>query len=119
MCILDGCNYKEKYGEYCYKHRRNYLIDSSKHPSKTIIVNRWTNKCSDYLKKDILDNLCDKCYLNEHKYDDIILSNKNKQELIVLSIDRDRTVTEITTILIKCIKNRSYILWIMFLFCSY
>ena len=84
MCILDGCNYKEKYGEYCYKHRRNYLIDSSKHPSKTIIVDRWTNKCSDYLKKDILDNLCDKCYLNEHKYDDIILSNKNKQELFLL-----------------------------------
>ena len=84
MCILDGCNYKEKYGEYCYKHRRNYLIDSSKHPSKTIRVDRWTNKCSDYLKKDILDNLCDKCYLNGPEYNGIILADKRKQELFLL-----------------------------------
>ena len=58
MCILDGCNYKEKYGEYCYKHRRNYLIDSS-NPSKNIIVDRWTGKCYSYLKQDIIDNLRD------------------------------------------------------------
>ena len=92
MCILDGCNYKGKYGEYCYKHRRNYLIDSSKHPSKTIIVDRWTNKCSDYLKKDILENLYDSgapqvalaagCYLALGQ--NYVLSQKSKQELFLL-----------------------------------
>ena len=56
MCILDGCNHKKKYGEYCYKHRRNFLIDNTKHPSKAIRIDRWTNKCSDYLRKDIIDN---------------------------------------------------------------
>jgi len=87
MCILDGCNSKEKYGEYCYKHRRNYLIDSNSHQSKTIIVDRWTNRCSDYLKKDIIDNLCDPWYfLTEGTVSDdgIILAEKSKKELFLL-----------------------------------
>ena len=81
MCILNGCNYKEKYGEYCYKHRRNYLIDSSKQSFNRIIVNRWTNKCSDYLKKDIIENMYDSGYLVGQNY---VLSQKSKQELFIL-----------------------------------
>ena len=86
MCILDGCNYKEKYGEYCYKHRRNYLIDSS-NPSKNIIVDRWTGKCSDYLKQDIIDNLRDPWYsmtVGTTEENSIPLVNKTKQELFLL-----------------------------------
>ena len=52
MCIVNNCNNKDKYGEYCYKHRREYLVKENR-----IIVERWTNKCSDYLKKDILFTL--------------------------------------------------------------
>ena len=85
MCILDGCNYKEKYGEYCYKHRRNYLIDSNNPTSNKIIVDRWTNKCSDYLKQDIIHNLRDPSYFcNEGTNDSLILVEKSKQELFLL-----------------------------------
>tara|TARA_B100000214_G_scaffold134045_1_gene95313 strand:- start:1130 stop:2197 length:1068 start_codon:yes stop_codon:yes gene_type:complete len=87
MCILEGCNSKEKYGEYCYKHRRNYLIDSNSHPSKAIIIDRWTNKCSDYLKQDIIDNLCDSWYFWTDKGisdSGIILAEKSKKELFLL-----------------------------------
>ena len=54
MCILNNCKSKGKYGEYCYKHRRYYLVD---HETNQIIRERWTNKCSDYLKEDILNTL--------------------------------------------------------------
>jgi hypothetical protein len=42
------CKYSSKYGDYCYKHRREYLIVND-----LISVQRFTGKCSDYLKSDI------------------------------------------------------------------
>ena len=86
MCIIDNCNYVEKHGNYCYKHRRNYLIDTS---SGKIILEHWTNKCSDYLKKDIIDNLCDSWYFwnqghqNPASYGNMLV-DKSKQELFLL-----------------------------------
>jgi hypothetical protein len=52
MCIFDGCNSKNKYGEYCYKHRINYLCKD-----KCIIIENFTNKESDYLKNDIINTI--------------------------------------------------------------
>ncbi len=52
MCIFDGCNSKNKYGEYCYKHRSNYLCKD-----KCIIIENFTNKESDYLKNDIINTI--------------------------------------------------------------
>jgi hypothetical protein len=46
---LDGCNGCSRYGNYCYKHRRNYLIDEN----NLIIKDKFTNKISDYLVKDL------------------------------------------------------------------
>ena len=46
---LNICNQKSRYGNFCYKHRRNYLIDEN----NLIIENRFTNKFSDYLLKDL------------------------------------------------------------------
>ena len=87
MCILSDCNKKGKkiYGDYCYKHRRNYLIDSS-NQSKTIIIDRWTNKCSDYLKQDIIDNLRDSGYFCKEctTENNSTISEKSKQELFLL-----------------------------------
>ncbi len=65
MCILSECNNKSKnlYGEYCYKHRREYLIEKvnfgidNKKEYEIVNIERWTNKLSDYLKKDILTTL--------------------------------------------------------------
>ena len=74
MCIFSHCNNKDKYGEYCYKHRRNYLIDSY---TNRIIIERWTNKCSDYLKDDILKNL--------HAFGYWPTENNKKQLFILLS----------------------------------
>jgi hypothetical protein len=54
MCKISDCNNKNKYGEYCYKHRRDYLVNEE---DSKINIERWTNKCSDYLKKDILSTL--------------------------------------------------------------
>ena len=43
------CNGKIKYGLYCYKHRRNHLIDDNK-----LINHRFfTGLGKDYLKKDL------------------------------------------------------------------
>ena len=74
MCILNNCNHKEKYGRYCSKHKRIYLMDNNK-----IIINRWTNKSSDYLKKDIFENLM---YIGgEHS-----LSLRDKKEVLFLEL---------------------------------
>ena len=87
MCIFEECNYKEKYGGYCYKHRRNYLIDNNNPSSNTIIVDHWTGKCSDYLKQDIIDNLCGPWYFwteGTTAEDSITLVDKSKQDLFLL-----------------------------------
>ena len=53
MCIENNCNNKvnERYNGYCYKHRRKYLINEV---TNTIKMDIFTNKVSDYLKKDII-----------------------------------------------------------------
>lgn len=50
MCSINStCKGKVKYGGYCFKHREYYLLDD-----KGIIrMDRFTNKISDYLVKDI------------------------------------------------------------------
>lgn len=57
MCKKDDCLGKEnnkKYGGYCYKHRRGHLVDIK---TKRIKVDTWTDKCSDYLKEDIIHTI--------------------------------------------------------------
>jgi hypothetical protein len=49
MCLIEQCNSKEKYGGYCFKHRKNYLCSDG-----IILYERFTNKESDYLKVDIV-----------------------------------------------------------------
>ena len=44
------CNHKCKYGDYCYKHRREYLIVND-----TISRDRFTGLSKDYLKKDLIE----------------------------------------------------------------
>ena len=46
------CSKKNKYGDYCCKHKRNHLIQND-----FIIFNNFTNKPSDYLKDDIVKTL--------------------------------------------------------------
>ena len=70
------CACKNKYGNYCNKHKREYLVVND-----FIIVNKFTNKYSDYLKDDILNTLSiidKKKYKKSFKKDVLfkILSNK-------------------------------------------
>tara|TARA_Y100001958_G_C21246801_1_gene577567 strand:- start:4861 stop:5841 length:981 start_codon:yes stop_codon:yes gene_type:complete len=64
-CVfIEECKGKAKYGKYCYKHRENYLKVDGK-----INIFNFTCKCSDYLKKDLVD------YHNRY-FDDIKSSPK-------------------------------------------
>ena len=51
-CYLSDCKVKSKliYGNYCYKHRRNYFINED----KIINSRRFTGLSKDYLKDDLL-----------------------------------------------------------------
>ena len=89
MCKKEDCNTKannKKFGGYCYKHRRKYLMDDDyrKHSCPMIIFDHWTNKCSDYLRTDIISYLRDNWYLYESQYNGINLTDKSKQELFIL-----------------------------------
>jgi len=45
-----NCNLKYHYGEYCYKHRHNFLILDD-----LISIDRFTGVIGDYLKKDLIN----------------------------------------------------------------
>ena len=55
----NSCKHKCKYGGYCYKHRREYLIVNN-----TICRDRFTGLSKDYLKKDLIDFIKNKMRVN-------------------------------------------------------
>ena len=55
----NSCKHKCKYGEYCYKHRREYLIVND-----TICRDRFTGLSKDYLKKDLINFTKNKMRVN-------------------------------------------------------
>jgi hypothetical protein len=46
---LNPCKYKKKYGDFCCKHKRHYLVSAN----NFIIKNRFTYNISDYLVRDL------------------------------------------------------------------
>ena len=63
------CKKKCMYGNFCTKHKRNYLVNEDE-----IIFERFTNKSSDYLKNDIVNTLKKKNKNNN------VLIEKNKKK---------------------------------------
>ena len=61
-----NCPGKIKYGEYCYKHRRSYLVVNDE-----IVLDRFTGNSSDYLVSDI------KCYLKDKM--NMVCTDKQKK----------------------------------------
>lgn len=59
------CRGIKKYGDYCYKHRRNHLIDEDNY----IIHENFTNVEKDYLLKDL-----------KYNYNHILKCKNNKKE---------------------------------------
>ena len=45
---LEKCNHKAKYGDFCCKHKRNYLVEHG-----MINISKFTFKMSDYYVKDL------------------------------------------------------------------
>jgi len=45
----EKCKFKSKYGDYCFKHRREFLLQDDK-----IISSRFTGLSKDYLKNDLI-----------------------------------------------------------------
>jgi len=72
MCLK--CNHKNKYGEYCYKHRRDFLCDED----DIIIHKNFTKKENDYLKKDIITTL---------KKLNISVTTGSKHELFIILLN--------------------------------
>ena len=64
------CKKKCIYGNYCNKHKRNYLVKDNE-----IIYERFTNKYSDYLKYDIINTL----KIKNKKHYLTLDKNKNKE----------------------------------------
>ena len=54
------CGKEKCYGEYCNKHKKNYLLQND-----LIVLDRFTSKPSDYLKGDILNTIND---IDKKKY---------------------------------------------------
>tara|TARA_Y100001958_G_C21185227_1_gene514427 strand:+ start:127 stop:1143 length:1017 start_codon:yes stop_codon:yes gene_type:complete len=76
MCIINECHNKDKYGEYCTKHKRIYLVSNG-----IILYERFTDKQSDYLKNDIIKSIkhIDKNYkLDKSKKKDILFQELQK-----------------------------------------
>ena len=46
------CGKEKCYGEYCNKHKKNYLLQND-----LIVLDRFTSKPADYLKGDILNTI--------------------------------------------------------------
>jgi len=97
------CKKKCMYGNYCNKHKKNYLVKDN-----IIIYERFTNKSSDYLKGDIISTLKTKnkkCYLTLEK-------NKKKDyyfDAIVNFIDSFKKYNDKDIIKIQSIIRRKNI----------
>ena len=65
---LNPCKFKRKYGDFCCKHKREYLIEEN-----NIIFNRFTYNITDYLVKDLKNYFYFRIYNSKTK------SNHRKQ----------------------------------------
>jgi hypothetical protein len=70
-----------KYGGFCYKHRREHLVDLN---SKRIKVANFTNRCSDYLKDDII---CSILHFSKKSLNDKGYTTWEKQDLFLLLLE--------------------------------
>ena len=61
---IHKCQSNVKYGGYCCKHKREYLVDSN----DLIIRDRFTNKMSDYLLKDLIGIIENGYFSSELKF---------------------------------------------------
>jgi hypothetical protein len=76
-CVHKDCSNKKKYGEFCYKHRNMFLLDTN----NNIILNNYTYNKKDYNKVDMINLLI-------KYYDKKQLNKLSKNELFIKFNDR-------------------------------
>ena len=69
---MDTCKMKTKYGSYCSKHKHHYLLDED----SNIIIDRFTNKSSDYLKSYLV-----RFYEDHNSYKKNLIKRVHKKQL--------------------------------------
>lgn len=102
MCICVGCKYKSSYGLYCYKHKRYHLVKNNE-----ILINKFTKKKGDYLKKDIINTL--KLY-NTPITNNVKLNKNDLFTILDSKIDYLKKIIKIQRFYLKYLYNtRGYI----------
>tara|TARA_B100001094_G_scaffold143988_1_gene139494 strand:+ start:158 stop:1192 length:1035 start_codon:yes stop_codon:yes gene_type:complete len=93
----NSCKHKCKYGEYCYKHRREYLIVND-----TICRDRFTGLSKDYLKKDLIDYMKHKMRIKPILSDKQLLFNEVIKHINAINeyhcIDNDKNIVKIQSL---------------------
>ena len=92
------CNHNSKYGHFCYKHRRNHLIDSN---NNLISEEKFTGLSKDYIKNDLI-----KYYRKEMKNKSIIGSKEklfNEIKEYINSLEKYYKIDDKNIILIQSV----------------
>lgn len=102
----NSCKHKCKYGEYCYKHRREYLIIND-----TICRDRFTGLSKDYLKKDLINFTKNKMRVNIDVSDKKKLFDEVNKYINSINeyyeIDNDKNIIKIQSLIRgKNIRNK-------------
>ena len=91
------CKHKCKYGEYCYKHRREYLIVND-----TICRDRFTGLSKDYLKKDLINYMKHKMRIKPILSDKQLLFDEVNKHINAINeyhfIDNDKNIIKIQSL---------------------
>lgn len=101
-----SCKHKCNYGEYCYKHRREYLIQNN-----TICRDRFTGLSKDYLKKDLIDYMQNKMRIKPNISDKKKLFDEVNKHINAINeyhcIDNDKNIIKIQSLIRgKNIRNK-------------
>ncbi len=89
-CIISNCNHKNKYGNYCFKHKHLHLTKNN-----MIIKNKFTYNPSDYLKNDIRKTLKDYYDKMNNKKN---ISKLKKHDLFILLTEELKNIEKIILI---------------------
>ena len=93
----NSCKHKCKYGEYCYKHRREYLIQDD-----TICRDRFTGLSKDYLKSDLIRYMKNMMRIKPTNSDKKILFDEVNKHINAIKeyhlTDNDKSIVKIQSL---------------------
>lgn len=81
---LEKCNHKAKYGNFCSKHKRNYLVEHD-----MINISKFTFKASDYYVKDLAKYYYSRVNHTKQKFNKAYYFNEISQFINSLNLYND------------------------------